>query len=177
MRRHPSAIVATVLLAFVPQCESNEIARVCTITPPPESTRLAANGTALVDDLGRVVFLRGVDAGGRSKFAPYVPFDFTDEDDFPTKLAQYMDRAASWGIDAMRVPFTWAALEPVRGQDDEAWLAHYVAIIDAAWARGIWTVIDFHQDVYAENFCGDGFPSWTLSNPPPPSHDCPQWQF
>jgi endoglycosylceramidase len=88
-----------------------------------------------------------------------------------------MDRAASWGIDVMRVPFTWAALEPTQGQDDAQWLAHYDAIIDAAWARGIWSVIDFHQDVYAENLCGDGFPGWTLTNPPAPHHDCPQWSF
>ena len=44
----------------------------------PFPARLAASGGRhlLRDGLGRVVFLRGVDAGGRSKFAPYVPFDY-----------------------------------------------------------------------------------------------------
>src|SRR5207245_7502383 len=38
--------------------------------------------------------------------------------------------------------------------------------------------LDFHQDVYAENFCGDGFPSWTIPDPKPaPHHDCPTWGF
>jgi endoglycosylceramidase len=30
--------------------------------------------------------------------------------------------------------------------------------------------------VYAEIFCGDGFPAWTVPGPtPPPHHDCPKW--
>src|SRR5206468_1972169 len=86
------------------------------------------------------------------------------------------DRAAAWGIDTMRVPFTWAAVEPTQGKDDEDFLKRYDALLDAAWARGIWTILDFHQDVYAENFCGDGFPSWTIPDPKPaPHHDCPSW--
>jgi len=121
------------------------------------------------------VFLRGVDAGGRSKFAPYMPFEYASEDEFPSALASYMDRAASWGIDSMRVPFTWAALEPTQGHDDADWLSRYAQLLDAAWARGIYTVIDFHQDVYSECFCGDGFPCWTIANPQPPAHDCPLW--
>jgi len=147
----------------------------CTITPPaPADWRLTAAGTSFQDTLGRVVFLRGVDGGGRSKFAPYVPFDFADGQ-FGSALAAYMDHAAAWGIDFMRVPFTWAALEPTEGQYDSAWLAQYDQIIDAAWARGIYTVLDFHQDVYSEVYCGDGFPGWTVANPPAPAHDCPEW--
>src|SRR5580700_447869 len=145
----------------------------CVITPPaPSDWRLQADGQVLRDALGRVVFLRGVDAGGRSKFAPYVPFDYASGQ-FTQALDQYMDRAASWGIDAMRLVFTWAALEPTHGQDDSAWLAQYQQLVDAAWARGIWTVVDFHQDVYSESFCGDGFPSWTIADAGPPEHDCP----
>jgi endoglycosylceramidase len=76
----------------------------------------------------------------------------------------------------MRVPFTWAALEPQQGQRDAAWLSQYKQLVDAAWARGIWVVVDFHQDVYSECFCGDGFPAWTVANAPPSHHDCPTWQ-
>jgi endoglycosylceramidase len=169
----PLAFLA-LLAALCPRCDSGPPpGRTCTISPPsPADWRLVASGTNLRDSQGRVVSLRGVNAGGRSKFAPYVPFDFTD---YPSALNAYMDRAASWGIDVLRVPFTWAALEPVQGQDDQSWLALYDQFLDAAWARGIWTIIDFHQDVYSEVYCGDGFPGWTVSNPPAPHHDCPQW--
>lgn len=167
--------VLLLALPITASCDVKPAGRACAIAVQQSDFRLVASGTEFHDSLGRVVFLRGVDAGGRSKFAPYVPFDFGS--DFDGALAKYMDRAASWGIDVMRVPFTWAALEPTQGQDDAQWLARYDAIIDAAWARGIWSVIDFHQDVYSENLCGDGFPGWTLANPPAPHHDCPQWSF
>jgi endoglycosylceramidase len=173
MARVEGKSAGLMLLLLVAECTSTPAARTCAITAPsPPDWRLTASGTSLTDGLGRVVFLRGVDAGGRSKYSPYMPFDYTD---FPSALASYMDRAQSWGIDAMRVPFTWAALEPTQGQDDEDWLSRYDQLLDAAWAHGIWTVIDFHQDVYAECYCGDGFPDWTVQNPPPDAHDCAQW--
>jgi endoglycosylceramidase len=148
----------------------------CSLTAPtPPDTRLHADGVKLKDSLGRIVVLRGVNAGGRSKFAPYVPFDYPDGG-YDAALASYLDRAASWGIDALRVPFTWAAVEPVQGMDDEAYLTQYDALLDAAWARGMYTVVDFHQDVYAEIYCGDGFPAWTVPGmTPAPHHDCPSW--
>jgi endoglycosylceramidase len=148
----------------------------CVLEPPALADwRLHADGTRLRDALGRVVVLRGVDAGGRSKFAPFAPFDFTP-DTYDGALAAYLDRAASWGIDALRVPFVWEAVEPVQGMDDETFLERYDALLDAAWARGMFTVVDFHQDVYAEIYCGDGFPAWTVPGPSPaPHHDCPTW--
>jgi endoglycosylceramidase len=158
-----------------PSSSSNPNA--CTIAPPtPPDWRLVADGTSFKDGLGRTVFLRGVAAGGRSKFAPYVPFDYPDGG-YATALAAYMDHAAAWGIDVVRVPFTWAALEPTQGSDDADWLSRYDQLLDAAWARGIWTIIDFHQDVYSESFCGDGFPGWTIPDAGPYAHDCPQWQL
>lgn len=159
-------------------------ARACTLAAPtPPDWRLVTDGQLLRDGLGRVVFLRGVDAGGRSKFAPYVPFDYPTGG-YAAALDAYMAHAASWGIDAMRVPFTWAALEPTRTTPptyDTAWLARYVALLQSAWQHGIYTVVDFHQDVYAEVFCGDGFPTWTLpgggADAGPPVHDCPDWSL
>ncbi len=153
-------------------------ARTCTLTrPSPPDWRLVTDGPAFKDGLGRVVFLRGVNAGGRSKIAPYVPFDFAPGG-FDAALDAYMKRAATWGIDVMRVPFTWAALEPTRTTPptyDAAWLAEYEKVLAAAWSYGIYTIVDFHQDVYSEVFCGDGFPGWTVPDAGPPMTDCPQW--
>jgi endoglycosylceramidase len=148
----------------------------CTLTRPTLADfRLHTEGTRLRDAQGRVVVLRGVNAGGRSKLPPFAPFDFTDSA-YDGALAAYLDRAASWGINTLRVPFTWEAVEPTEGVDDEAFLKRYDALLDAAWARGMYTVVDFHQDIYAAILCGDGFPAWTLPGPhPAPHHDCPGW--
>jgi endoglycosylceramidase len=146
----------------------------CEIARPAGADLLSVSGQRIVDGAGRTVHLRGVNAGGRSKFAPYAPFDFPDGG-YDAALAEYLDRADTWGINVLRVPFSWQALEPVEGQIDEAYLGRLDALIDGAWQRGMWTILDFHQDLYAEPFCGDGFPSWTLVEPGPPQHDCADW--
>lgn len=145
--------------------------------PAPADWRLRADGTRLRDALGRVVFLRGVNMGGHSKLPPFAPFDFAPGG-FDAALEAYVTRAAAWGIDVARVPFTWEAVEPTRGADDAAFLARFDALLDALWKRGIYTIVDAHQDVYARVFCGSGFPAWTLPGVPgPPHHDCPGWGF
>jgi endoglycosylceramidase len=148
----------------------------CAIALPARGV-LHADGTRLADAMNRTIALRGVSAGGRAKFAPYAPFEFdpATPGDYDAKLAAYLDRAASWGIDALRVTYAWQAAEPTEGAPDAAYQARFDALLDAAAARGLWTIVDFHQDVYAEPYCGDGFPAWTLTNPPAPHHDCAAW--
>lgn len=166
-------------LAVLAGCGAADSVPRCSLKPPSLATgRLRPDGVRLRDEVGRVVLLRGLNAGSRAKFAPYAPFEF-QEGQFDAALAAYLDRAAGWGIDLLRVPFSWAAVEPVQGTEDANYLARYAALLDAAWRRGIRTVVDFHQDVYAENYCGDGFPAWTIelphTPPPAPHHDCPAW--
>ncbi|MEC8422245.1 MAG: cellulase family glycosylhydrolase [Myxococcota bacterium] len=143
---------------------------------PPDATALHADERHLKDGHGRRVFLRGINTGGRSKFPPYMPFDHA-EGDHASALATYLDRAQEWGFTTLRVPFSWAAFEPVEGQDDEAWARKYDALLDGAADRGMWTIVDFHQDVYGEFFCGDGFPRWTVDDPGEDRHDCADWFF
>lgn len=33
-------------------------------------------------------------------------------------------------------------------------------LINMAGSHGIYTLIDFHQDLISEKFCGDGIPIW-----------------
>ncbi|HEX4514540.1 MAG TPA: hypothetical protein VH054_13410, partial [Polyangiaceae bacterium] len=75
-------LVLVFALPIAASCDVKPAGRVCVVAGEQQADfRLVASGTEFHDSLGRVVFLRGVDAGGRSKFAPYVPFDFgTDFD-------------------------------------------------------------------------------------------------
>ncbi|MFO0762135.1 MAG: cellulase family glycosylhydrolase [Byssovorax sp.] len=168
--------LAAALTAGCGEAEPAQAPTTCALDAPAlPSTHLHADGTLLRDELGRTVFLRGVNAGGHSKLPPFSPFDYA-EGDYQKALDTYLDRAASWGIDVLRVPFTWEAIEPVEGMDDEAFLQRYDALLDGAFARGMLTVVDFHQDIYARIYCGDGFPAWTVPGPhPEPHHDCPTW--
>ncbi|MCC7540187.1 MAG: cellulase family glycosylhydrolase [Deltaproteobacteria bacterium] len=149
----------------------------CSIEAPALATgALRVDGRDLVDELGRRVILRGVNAGGRSKFPPFAPFELASDADFEPQLTRFMDIVAAWGIDVLRMPFSWEALEPERGAYDEAYLARYERQIEEAWARGMRVVVDFHQDVYARPLCGDGFPLWSLAEiPDEPPVDCASW--
>ena len=159
-----------------PACEA--------VAPTLSSLRLTPIGTELRDELGRLVLLRGANTGGRSKFPPFHPFPFSESGlgeqesspAFNDAVTQYFARMASWGLNVARMPFTWEALEPVRDEFDEAFLDRYVAQIEAAGAHGIHVIVDYHQDVYARPFCGDGFPLWTIAEPIPETpDDCTTW--
>ncbi len=176
MKTFSGAGPALLLSLFAFGCEEVEEEPVCDLTPPSRADwRLHTEGSRVVDVHGRTVVLRGVNAGGRAKFAPYLPFDYVD-DHFEEALASYLDRTLAWGINTLRVPFSWAAVEPEPGVWGEEFLYRQGRLLDEAWARGLYTIVDFHQDVYAEAFCGDGFPPWTLPEPVgEPHHDCPDW--
>jgi len=142
---------------------------------PPEG-RLAARGARLVDHHGRTITLRGVNAGGRSRLSPYAPFEF-DPGQYEASLDGYLDRIDGWGMNTLRVPFSWQGAEPERGQYDEDYLARIDALLDGAWERGLWTILVFQQDRYAEPVCGTGFPFWTFQEDDliDPWTECPGW--
>ena len=51
-------------------------------------------------------------------------------------------------------------VEPVEGQYNETYLDVIEDIINQAGVYGIYTLIDMHQDLFSEKFCGDGMPMW-----------------
>ncbi len=138
------------------------------------SGEIKVEGQFFKDKQGRVVFLRGVNVGGDSKVPPFKAID---------NLAQ-LDPLKNWGFNAIRLLFTWEAFEPVPGEYNWDYLTNYYKwVIDGAYARGIYTVIDFHQDVFSRfttQGCGEGFPAWAISPDAVPQEpdngpDCASW--
>src|SRR5688572_2330687 len=101
---------------------------------------------------GRALVLRGVNLAGRNRWPPY--FDFHGPDDF-------LRVRRDWAMNSIRLITTWAAIEPVRGRYDEAYLDALAERVVWAGQAGLYVIIDLHQDVFGEGFGGDGFPRWT----------------
>ncbi len=139
---------------------------------------LRADQNRLKDGEGREVILRGVNTGGRSKMPPFFPFD--PEPDFETALNKYADRVQSLGFNVVRLLVIYEAGEPARGKYDQDYLQKYDAMVEAFARRGIYIIIDSHQDLYSRRLCGDGLPDWALPEKyqNDPAHaDCRLWSL
>lgn len=149
--------------------------------PKLSSRRLTTRGDVLIDELGRAVILRGVNVGGRSKMPQFMPFDFTDPSEIPAKADRLMSAVRTLGGNAVRLTFSWEALESARGTFDAEYLRRYRLLLDAAQKADLHVIVDFHQDVFHAAFCGDGFPEWALGSIThgAPHYDCvfPLWSL
>ncbi len=135
---------------------------------------LTVNGRFFRDATGGTVILRGADVGGNSKVPPFKAIDPVSQ----------LDPLPTWGMNVIRLLFTWEAYEGVKGTyDDSGYLAYYKSVVEAAGQRGIYVVVDFHQDAfsrYSLEGCGEGFPQWALPpsvTPATPDNgaDCANW--
>jgi endoglycosylceramidase len=127
----------------------------------PSLDRASTHGRWLIDSHGRILLLHGLNLV--AKLSPYTPasLGFGNDD------AQFL---AANGFTAIRLGVIYAGVEPRPGAYDQSYLnsiAHTVAVLRS---HGIYTLLDFHQDQYNEQFQGEGFPNWAvqtggLSNP------------
>jgi endoglycosylceramidase len=108
---------------------------------------------------GRQLFFHGVNA--IVKGFPYVPL--ADEWDIDVSLSE-KDHAAleSLGINVYRLGTMWPGAEPTQGNFNATYFRELKKIIAGAEQHGIYSLLDMHQDVLSEKFCGEGIPSWAV---------------
>ena len=132
------------------------------LAPPAHGGALHTDGRFFRDAGGGAVILRGVDVAGNAKVPPFTPISD----------GALLDPLPRWGLDVVRLLFTWEAYEPQPGAYDANYLAYYRRAVTEAAARGLYVVVDFHQDGFSRfdlGGCGEGFPAWTLPPTVPPA--------
>jgi endoglycosylceramidase len=127
---------------------------------------LSHAGRWLTDTQGRVVIVHGINMV--YKRSPYYPaaVGFGEDD------AAFLQRI---GFNAVRVGVIWKAVEPEPGVYDEAYLEQIAKTVHTLAARGIVSLLDFHQDLFNERFQGEGAPDWAVQDEglPNPSNGFP----
>lgn len=98
------------------------------------------------------------------KGAPWIPIN--DHFERETSLSQYdLELLASAGVNVIRLGAMMPGVlpnPPVNGvyTSDERYIAKLKALVSDAAQFGIYTLIEFHQDVLSELYCGEGIPHW-----------------
>ena len=135
-----------------------------TATPTENPLRLpalhaepdAAGRGRIVDGEGREVLLRGVNVNALVDYWKgtdlAVTFPFTEAD---------ADAMAAIGWDAVRLLLSWSRVEPAPGSYDDDYLGTARAAVRVLAARGIYSIIDLHQD------------AWGATLAAPPDEPCP----
>lgn len=115
----------------------------------------------IVDDFGRERIFHGVNVIYKKQ--PWHPitdrFDyiksFNDDD---IKIIKDL------GLNIVRLGVMWPGVEPNKGYYNLTYLNIMKSIVDRLNNSNIYVLIDFHQDVLSEYFCGEGIPDWILNN-------------
>jgi endoglycosylceramidase len=92
----------------------------------------------VVDELGRVVALRGFNHSALLRWRNDVDVGPTPLDDTDAALMRQA------GMDVVRLPISWAQLEPERGHIDPRYLDRVVSVVRLLERRGLRVVLDMH---------------------------------
>ena len=91
------------------------------------------------------------------KRRPYAPDALGFDDDDAAFLARE-------GFDTVRVGVIYKAVEPQPGVYDDAYLQRIENTVQTLGRHGIYSLVDFHQDLYNERFQGEGWPDWAVQD-------------
>ena len=67
-----------------------------------------------------------------------------------------------WGFNFVRLGVMWEAVERSPGVYNTTYLAEVNKLINKLGSRGIYTMVDAHQDVFARSICGEGMPTFYI---------------
>jgi len=135
-------LLATIGAAFTP-----------VIYATPTGGFLSTRGTSIVDSAGQAIVLRGINYPGYAQ----------DHPGLHNSMAYSTFAGNEFNV--VRLPLSWANLEPQPGAFNSEYLSSHVDQ-DVQWAKsaGIYVILDMHQSDWAGRFGGEGAPDWMVEN-------------
>ena len=82
----------------------------------------------------------------------------------PWQQAEDFNKMKDWGFNFCRYLVFWSAIEPSKGHYDTTYIRDTRIRLIQLKQAGVDVMLDFHQDLYAERFTGNGFPDWTVND-------------
>ena len=109
------------------------------------------------DAFGRSTIFHGVNVV--YKVHPYLPS--TDKFDPQLSLTDAeLDQLVEWGFNFVRLGVMWESVERAPDTYNMTYLDEVEVLINKLGNRGIYTLVDMHQDVLARKICGEGVPNF-----------------
>jgi hypothetical protein len=110
----------------------------CAVSAPTATENdlqwLQVDGSSIVREDGATMILRGVNLPPLSSSGVA-----------PARYGAYLDVAKSMGFNVIRLPVSWAELEPSPGGFSTTYLDTVKRVVDIAEEKGMHVVVDMHQ--------------------------------
>uniref|UniRef100_A0A6C0JCS3 Glycoside hydrolase family 5 domain-containing protein n=1 Tax=viral metagenome TaxID=1070528 RepID=A0A6C0JCS3_9ZZZZ len=84
---------------------------------------------------------------------------FNPETSFSIEDIEFLKQS---GFNAIRLGVMWPGLEPYINQINTTYLDVLEKIVNMCKENDIYVILDFHQDVLSNKFCGEGIPDWAV---------------
>lgn len=98
------------------------------------------------------------------KVDPYIPTTNSTFDPQYSLNDDDIENMVKWGFNFVRLGVMWEAVEREPGVYDQDYLNKVETLINKLGNRGIYTLVDAHQDVFARSICGEGMPTFYIEN-------------
>ena len=93
------------------------------------------------------------------KVAPWLPTNdgFTPTTSLSVEDAEILQ---SWGFNVVRLGVMWPGVEPKKKEYSDAYLEEVSILVSQLADRGIYVILDLHQDLWHREYCGEGVPDY-----------------
>lgn len=111
-----------------------------------------------IDEYGRVRIFHGVNVV--YKLPPFLP-NLTHFDPQNSLTDDDLTNLQKWGFNVIRFYTAWMGVNPTSANDvDPTYLTQLSTAVQMMENKGIYALLDCHQDVFSRYFCGEGVPDW-----------------